>query len=163
MRCLTLTQPFATLVAIGVKPVETRGWFTRYRGPLAIHAAAGLAPIGGKRGYQQLCSQEPFRRVLTAYYNRYKRTTRSVLELANWMPLGAILATCMLADCLPTAQVRDGLDADVRAFGDFSDGRFALILTDIKQLPTPIPAKGMYGLWEWTPPPGLALGKRTAG
>lgn len=38
MRCLTLTQPWATLVAIGAKRIETRSWSTSYRGPLAIHA-----------------------------------------------------------------------------------------------------------------------------
>jgi hypothetical protein len=38
MRCLTLTQPWATLVAVGAKQVETRNWSTRYRGRLAIHS-----------------------------------------------------------------------------------------------------------------------------
>src|SRR3954451_22243677 len=38
---LTLTQPWATLVAIGAKQIETRSWGTSYRGWLAIHAAKG--------------------------------------------------------------------------------------------------------------------------
>jgi hypothetical protein len=42
MKGLTLTQPWATLVAIGAKRIETRSWPTRYRGLLAIHAGAGL-------------------------------------------------------------------------------------------------------------------------
>lgn len=37
---LSLWQPWATLVALGVKTIETRSWSTHYRGPLAIHAAA---------------------------------------------------------------------------------------------------------------------------
>jgi hypothetical protein len=41
MKALTLTQPWATLVAIGAKTIETRSWPTSYRGPLAIHAAKG--------------------------------------------------------------------------------------------------------------------------
>lgn len=42
MKAITLTQPWATLVAIGAKRIETRSWATRYRGPLAIHAAKGI-------------------------------------------------------------------------------------------------------------------------
>jgi activating signal cointegrator 1 len=42
MKAITLTQPWATLVAIGAKRIETRSWPTNYRGPLAIHAAKGF-------------------------------------------------------------------------------------------------------------------------
>jgi hypothetical protein len=38
MKALTLIQPWATLVALGEKQIETRSWDTKYRGPLAIHA-----------------------------------------------------------------------------------------------------------------------------
>jgi hypothetical protein len=36
MKVLTFTQPWATLVAIGAKRIETRSWYTNYRGPLAF-------------------------------------------------------------------------------------------------------------------------------
>lgn len=39
MKALSLTQPWASLVAVGAKRIETRSWRTSYRGPLAIHAA----------------------------------------------------------------------------------------------------------------------------
>ena len=42
MKAITLTQPWATLVAIGAKRIETRSWRTFYRGPLAIHAGKTL-------------------------------------------------------------------------------------------------------------------------
>lgn len=42
IRGLSLTQPWATLVAIDAKKVETRSWGTRYRGRVAIHAAKGF-------------------------------------------------------------------------------------------------------------------------
>ena len=41
MKALTLYEPYATLVALNLKKIETRGWRTNYRGPLAIHAAIG--------------------------------------------------------------------------------------------------------------------------
>lgn len=43
MWALTLRQPWASLVAIGVKQVETRSWTTAYRGPLAIHSSKRLS------------------------------------------------------------------------------------------------------------------------
>ena len=42
MKALTLLQPWASLVAIGVKRWETRAWRTSYAGPLAIHASKGF-------------------------------------------------------------------------------------------------------------------------
>jgi hypothetical protein len=39
MKALTLWQPWATAIALGLKHYETRTWFVGYRGDLAIHAA----------------------------------------------------------------------------------------------------------------------------
>src|SRR5258708_5270609 len=39
VKALTLWQPWASLIAVGAKTIETRSWSTSYRGPLAIHAA----------------------------------------------------------------------------------------------------------------------------
>src|SRR5579872_5081015 len=36
---LTLRQPYATLICLGLKQIETRRWATYHRGPLLIHAA----------------------------------------------------------------------------------------------------------------------------
>jgi hypothetical protein len=41
MKFLTIRQPWASLIAVGAKTIETRPFSTKYRGPLAIHA--GLA------------------------------------------------------------------------------------------------------------------------
>lgn len=42
---LTLHQPWATLIALGVKTIETRSWSTKYRGPIAIHAGTKRPPM----------------------------------------------------------------------------------------------------------------------
>ena len=38
------------------------------------------------------------------------------------------------------------------AYGDYSEGRYAWMLANVDPLPTPIPAKGALGLWEWLKP-----------
>lgn len=50
MKALTLTQPWASLVALGEKRIETRSWGTSYRGELAIHAAASIPPAWSAEG-----------------------------------------------------------------------------------------------------------------
>lgn len=153
MKALTLTQPWATLVAIGAKRIETRSWATSYRGPLAIHAGKGLGPVGGMAGLIHQYSFSPFWDVLLS--NGYP---------PEKMPRGAVIATCRLVGCPPTPtthpKIQTGwtdeetgeqwdLDPQERAFGDYSPGRFAWLLSDIKMLPEPIPAKGALSLWEW--------------
>ncbi len=51
MKALTLTQPWASLMALGVKRIETRSWYTSYRGEVVIHS-------GQKRLVMSLSSAE---------------------------------------------------------------------------------------------------------
>lgn len=146
MKALTLTQPWATLVAIGAKTVETRSWKTPYRGPLAIHAAKGLGPVGGAKGLMALSCQGRF---------------AGALEEEPWpLPLGAIVAVCSLVDVVTTDRAGAafkllGLDAPERvaqemAFGDYSPGRYAWLLDRVRATPT-IVCKGALGLWDLPP------------
>jgi len=55
MRALTIHQPWASLIAAGLKTIETRAWATKHRGQIVIHAgqqaAQGRLPVqrGGGR------------------------------------------------------------------------------------------------------------------
>lgn len=40
MKALTIKQPYAHLIACGIKDIENRSWQTKYRGRILIHAAA---------------------------------------------------------------------------------------------------------------------------
>jgi hypothetical protein len=40
MRCLSVKQPWASLIASGRKTIEVRSWSTKYRGPLIVCASA---------------------------------------------------------------------------------------------------------------------------
>lgn len=139
MKALTLTQPWATLVAIGAKRVETRSWSTKYRGPIAIHAAKNLDPVGGQAGLIRLCEQtEPFRTALRDYRRIH---------------LGGILAVAELVDVLPTgdhtlSRVRThGANDWELDFGDYSPNRYAWFLGNVQRIEPPINARGAQGLW----------------
>ena len=42
MKVITMKQPFATLIAEGIKEYEFRTWKTKYRGEILIHAGKGV-------------------------------------------------------------------------------------------------------------------------
>ena len=65
MKTLTLLQPWAMLVALEAKRIETRSWGTWYRGPLAIHADKRMpkaALCAGKRHFALLWKPEAIAR-----------------------------------------------------------------------------------------------------
>jgi len=49
MRCLSVRQPWASLIEAGTKTIELRSWTTHYRGPLLI--LAGSRPWRGKHDW----------------------------------------------------------------------------------------------------------------
>lgn len=145
MKAISLVQPYATLVAIGAKRIETRSrnFVGAYRGPLAIHASGALP-----KWARDIYSTEPFKAVLAA---------NGITDYCQ-LPLGKVLAYSNLVAVLPMEArgCLSGVFADYpeldtpqeRAFGDYSVGRLALVLEDIKRLDVPIPAKGALGLWQ---------------
>jgi hypothetical protein len=126
MRALSLTEPFATLVAIGAKCWETRQWRGPYRGPIAIHAAKRFPPEC--RG---LCEGEPF---------------KTALGGARFGHLGHIIAIAELTDMVRITDA-NAPDEPERSFGDYTPGRFMWRLDHVRRLPTPIACKGALGLW----------------
>ena len=49
MKAITIKQPFATLIAEGLKEYEFRTWKTKYRGDILIHAGKGIDKAAMKR------------------------------------------------------------------------------------------------------------------
>lgn len=136
MKALSLWQPWATLVAIGAKGWETRSWFMKHRGPLAIHAAKKCDDEN-----MSYCLEEPFRSVLAA----------AGYDKIGEFPLGCVLCTVDVARCLDTLDARrQGLISEQeRAFGDYSAQRYCSELVNLKRLEEPIPARGGQLIWNW--------------
>ncbi|ETT32155.1 ASCH domain-containing protein [Paenibacillus sp. FSL R5-808] len=139
MKAITIIQPWATLIALGEKQFETRSWFTKHRGELAIHA--------GKKIDREACLAEPIRSTLA----RYGYT-------ADNLPNGAVVAVVVMKDCLQSVDTwTDGYLLENGSyvyppeyeFGDFTPGRYGWQLSNVRPLPEPIPAKGQQGLWNW--------------
>ena len=141
MRILTLWEPWATLMALGKKRIETRSWSTRYRGPLAIHAAKGGLTLGELR---DLVCREPFRSALNIATDRFESVDFNH---------GCIVAVVSLVDCVPVQKCHSLGDLarawtwrEEQAFGDYSAGRYAWITGNAFRFPRPIPHKSGQGL-----------------
>ena len=173
MKALTLTQPWASLIAVGAKRIETRSWYTQFRGPLAIHAAKGFTADD-----KEACYTPQFRAALAPVLSVH-------LPIESQLPFGKIVCVCELLGCFPTSKlIWDEANNDVQSdfwprgfelidannkymFGNYEPGRFAWLLGNIRPLPVPIETRGKQGLFEWTPPEheffnrvtGLAGGK----
>lgn len=140
MPALSLTQPWASLMILGEKLFETRGWATRHRGRLLIHAAAGY-PVWAR----EACLEPFFRAALgipDAWIN-YKQVT-------GFLPLGAIIGSVEVVGCHATAAKRGELSEKELAFGDYGDRRFCFECRDPVRFEHPIPCKGALSIWKVT-------------
>lgn len=125
MKAITIQQPYAALVAEGIKEYEFRTWKTAYRGPLLIHAGKGM----DKKAYKRFASYD--------------------LEY----PTGAVIAKAELTDCIAVddafrrllqeknPEVFSGVIADTTWKG------YAFKLERVEKL-APIPMNGKLSLWE---------------
>jgi len=147
MKAITLHEPWAALVAAGWKEVETRDWYTGYRGPLAIHSSvhppdkteiSRLTFLLGSKGH----------------------------ELPEFH-MGQVVAVCHLAACVPTALVgtavkklkpnffpKRGWEVELQ-LGNYDNGRWAWILRDVQRLEKPVFVRGQRKLWDWMPLAGI--------
>lgn len=132
IRGLTLRQPWATLVALGEKQIETRSWNTNYRGLVAIHAALSFP-----RWAKEIAESDPYFMTALGKY----RVSR--------VPLGAIIGTVRIVSVCRTQDLAVG--AKEGAFGDYAADRWAWTLSAPGAFVEPIPCRGMLGLWTLPP------------
>lgn len=129
MRMLTLKEPFATLISLKIKTIETRSWKTKYRGEMYIH-------VGLKRPNYVYKSND-FKKIADKYqYNNF----------------GYVICKCKLVDCI---EMTEKYIEDVKKnnyinyiCGEYKVGRFAWILEDIEIIDK-FPAKGRLGIWHY--------------
>ncbi len=154
MPCLSLSQPWATLIAVGAKTMETRSWRTYYAGPLAIHAAKGFPAYAretlryrnfvdalAEAGYT--IGMDPARR------GSMRMTPRSAARGdRRHLPAGALRADGGHRADPP------GAGAGVRGLRARQVGLGARRRGAVR---VPIPAIGHLGLWEWQVPEGVMI------
>lgn len=118
MRLLTVCQPYASLIALGHKPIENRRWRTPYRGQVAIHAGKSRDWMSAAPAYQQH-------------------------GIASY-PFGVVLAVARLADCVTVSNLPHHLLGNEHADGPYC---FVLVDVQPLRTPLPwVGARGLVPL-----------------
>lgn len=162
IRCLSLWQPWATLLVSGVTSIETRKWKLWHAGPLLIHASRAW-----KKRTSQLASSEDYRPFLTSIGVNFdiKGGARKAWNL----PRGAIVGMVNMVGCVPTEHITVGAPGSVFApmtmslpsgkrglhisrreyqLGNFGEGRFAIVCEEQVRFGVPIPYRGSTSVFE---------------
>lgn len=126
MKVITIKQPFASLIAAGLKEYEFRTWKTNYRGEILIHAGKSID----------------------------KDAMKKFESLKLEYPTGCIIAKAKLTDCVPvTEAVKEKLReknflvySGTTESADWNGYGFKLENAETVE---PIFVNGMLGLWEY--------------
>lgn len=133
MKALPLWQPWASLVALEAKRIETRHW------PAPAYVVGQRIAIHATKtnDHLHMCLEEPF--------NRY-------IGDGSSLPLGAIICTAVLDRCgeitYEKALELEEANWHEFAFGNYTPGRFAWILRDVVRLAEPVPWRGSQGIFD---------------
>ncbi len=121
MKVLTLKQPWATLVAEGIKKYEFRSWKTNYRGKILIHAGVGID----------------------------KKEMERFKELNLKYPKKRILAEVELEDCLELDEElnKEIINENNISYGSKYREGYAWKLSNVKKLDIEKEINGKLGLW----------------
>jgi len=172
MKAISLWQPWASLIAVGVKPYETRDWAppaALIGQRIAIHAAKKVDPHAAQMAYELLRGRydaaagcDVAQRLRASFEGASPRLMARFG--ADLMPVGAVVCTARLRAAYQLGgraigtrsvamSVANHMGSWIPAvaidpFGDYTEGRWAWRLDDVITTPTPRPAVGRQKIFE---------------
>lgn len=138
MKCISISNPFAALIAKGYKTFETRSWPAPQSiigQRIAIAATKNIVP-----GVRVILDQDDFLK----YYSWFDMP--DPLE----MPAGCVVCTARLDSVeLMTEEMLEEVSDAEKTFGHWQEGFYAWRLMDVEAFDRPIPIRGQQGLYDW--------------
>lgn len=158
IKCITLYQPWASLIMIGAKPWEFRSWSYVARGvgvkpgdTIGIHASARpikLAEIVdllerlddplGSTGLVPVIARPLLDRILVAY------KCRGIVEIS------ALLGTATIGTPRLSREIKPEWAEALNDSDRLEHSNWAWPLTDVRRFPEPKPMGGHQGFWNFT-------------
>jgi hypothetical protein len=123
--CLSMHQPWASLLVHGIKKHEGRNWSTAYRGRLWIHAA----------------SHEPLQHEIATVENFYRG--RGVTRFPTYYPTSVLLGSVEVTDCLHSDDYRVKIPMKEQE----SDSEFVFICRSPTLLVLALPMEGKHKIF----------------
>ncbi|XP_055628565.1 activating signal cointegrator 1 [Toxorhynchites rutilus septentrionalis] len=124
--CISMHQPWASLLVAGIKQHEGRTWYSSHRGRLWI--ASTVRPVD----MEMVKQMENFYRVL--YHDES-------IEFPSQYPSGCLLGCVSVQDVLPQEEYRKQYPE-----GE-SESPFVFVCTDPQELPIRFPVKGQHKIY----------------
>ncbi|XP_051919102.1 activating signal cointegrator 1 isoform X2 [Hippocampus zosterae] len=122
--CLSMHQPWASLLVKGIKRVEGRTWYTSHRGRLWIAAAA----------------KKPTPQETAEVEAMYRSISQKELRFPSEYPTGCLLGCVNIIDCLSQDQFREQFPSTCEE----SASPFVFICTNPQELLVKFPMKGKH-------------------
>jgi activating signal cointegrator 1 len=176
MKAISLWQPWASLIACGAKPYETRSWAPPSAiigTTIAIHAAKRVDKIAAGMAtdimYGQYDHHGGLAESLEASWGSDEIADGVLARFGEiYMPVGCVVCTARLDAAFQLGERAEGTAVEARKvvrrlisrqmpdcftvrlddFGDYSPGRWAWLFRDVKPLKPPPPAIGRQGFFD---------------
>ena len=125
MKCLSVRQPFADLLALGQKTIELRNWNEKFRGKFLIHAS------------QKINSEA---------YNRLGIDKKNLIK-------GKIIETACLYDVKEYQSYEEFNKDEQKHFSkNFGKYKYGFLIKDARKCKNPIPYSGKVRFFEVNDP-----------
>jgi hypothetical protein len=137
MKALTVCQPYAELIASGVKLVENRTWETKYRGRFYVHAGRSREWLDDPGEYETAAD----------------RPRDYGIPLSR-MAFGCVIAIATLIDCVKYEDIQAGKYDQTYPWlptHEHTEGPWCWILGDNVARVGPYRYKGQQGLFDINP------------
>lgn len=147
MKSLTVYQPWASLIAVGAKPYEFRGWpapsFVIGQ-RIAIHAGARKPKPGEVDQLRLICRAGKGRRA-----GLFDDLALPVLENPETLWFGAIVCTAVVGEPIHASKGLPALGIERNDSDRAEHFNWAWPMLDVQPLQPPVPARGAQGFWNW--------------
>lgn len=175
MKAISLWQPWASLIACGTKPYETRDWAPPrdlIGQTIAIHAAKKVDAEAKLLAQDIVYGQHPDGRFeladkLNASFSKARDDVLGIFGQAV-LPVGCIVAIAKLDAAFQLGERAEGTAVEAASvvrritsrpmpecftvkiddFGNYAPGRWAWLLKDVRPINPPVPMKGAQGFFD---------------
>mmetsp|Transcript_9144 Transcript_9144/g.21939 ORF Transcript_9144/g.21939 Transcript_9144/m.21939 type:complete len:597 (+) Transcript_9144:68-1858(+) len=133
--CLTLHQPWASLIVYGFKKAEGRSWSSNFTGRLYIHAA----------------SKEPEPEVVKAleakYTEWYEAAGIPIPKFPSSYPTSALLGCCDVEKVVPQEEYMDHLKSHPEMVQEENGSAYIFLCNHARRLTLPVKMSGEHKIW----------------
>mmetsp|Transcript_17050 Transcript_17050/g.27240 ORF Transcript_17050/g.27240 Transcript_17050/m.27240 type:complete len:352 (+) Transcript_17050:934-1989(+) len=135
--CLSMHQPWASLLVAGIKRFEGRSWTSNYRGRLWIASAARIP------------SEEEVKAVQIQYQKIYSMSPD--IPFPSSYPTSALLGCVDMVDCLDQSEFQHYRNRHAADFVEDSESQYLFVCQNPHTVALPQRAKGGHKFWDLSP------------